>query len=604
MKVDDMNKLPAHQGKNKTIGVEKSNESSSPGLREILKWITSITKPLHSALLVSLFFRIINLLADWGLFFLAGAGIVEIIRGEMSLAKVFIGLIILSLIKATAYYLEQFSGHYVAFKALELLRTKMFASLWPKAPKIMEYSRSGDLLASLTRDIDRIEVLYAHTFAPVVSAFLAPALLLSVIAYLGGREIFLTTLCLLLISLLLVPFLGFKASYAATRKVLSARRSLTHHLSDTVYGMDEVIGYGLGQARLDQIQDWETTIRKHSGIAKSYNATRRALNVGLSLLTAVLVLLWGIYSGVETGILAGLVAGSLRLYEGPRGFEDAVGYLDHSFASARRLYQIAHSEQVVKDGEKLYAPQQAPEVSWNQITYSYRNHLGEELGFKLDNLSLCAPAGKHTVIVGASGCGKSTLVKLLSRFDNLESGSITLDGVNITDYTLDSLRQAVVLVSQKNQQMQDTILANLRLGNPTASENEIWETLELVGLAEEIRSMPAALETVMGDDGKGLSGGQAQRLCLARALLMKPKVLVLDEFSANLNTELEGTIRDNLAKSFPELTIIEITHRLEQVLSADKIVLMDQGKIVDEADREDIATGEHPLLQHLLNRDV
>ncbi|MCI2003175.1 MAG: ABC transporter ATP-binding protein, partial [Ancrocorticia sp.] len=146
---------------------------STPNLHGLLTWLTGITHPVHKPLLVSTFFRFINLTLDIVLFGLAGGGVAAIITGTTAW-PVFLWLVIVALVKASAYYLEQLTGHYVAFKALELLRTEVFSSLWPKAPAIVTHAKSGDILASLTRDVDRIEVVYAHTFAPVVSAFVVP----------------------------------------------------------------------------------------------------------------------------------------------------------------------------------------------------------------------------------------------------------------------------------------------------------------------------------------------------------------------------------------------------------------------------------------------
>lgn len=145
---------------------------ASPSLRELLRWLLGITRPVHPPLLVSTLLRIINLSLDLALFATAASGVVRIVDGGAGLGRTIITLVVLSLLKAAAFYGEQFTGHYVAFKALELLRGYVFARLWPKAPAIVSHSRSGDILTSLTRDVDRIEVVYAHTFAPVVSAYI------------------------------------------------------------------------------------------------------------------------------------------------------------------------------------------------------------------------------------------------------------------------------------------------------------------------------------------------------------------------------------------------------------------------------------------------
>ncbi|MDU3750050.1 MAG: ABC transporter transmembrane domain-containing protein, partial [Cutibacterium avidum] len=147
---------------------------TEPSTHEVVTWLTGITRPVHPPLYFSAVMRIVHLVADMGLFAVAAGGMVAVVTSGWSVWAWLGWLVGLALVQAVTFYLEQFSGHYVAFKALEVLRTHAFSQLWPKAPAVVSHSRTGDVLASLTRDVDRIEVVYAHTFAPVVAAFLAP----------------------------------------------------------------------------------------------------------------------------------------------------------------------------------------------------------------------------------------------------------------------------------------------------------------------------------------------------------------------------------------------------------------------------------------------
>lgn len=577
---------------------------ANPPLRELIAWLTSITRPVHGPLFFSAALRIINLCLDIALFGLAGGGVMAIVTGGSERAPIFTALVVIAVVKALCYYLEQFSGHFVAFKALELLRTHAFSQLWPKAPAVVQHAKSGDILASLTRDVDRIEVFYAHTFAPMVAAVVVPAIMLPIGGVLAGWQVVIIPAICVLLALIVVPFAAMNSAFEATRHTLSTRRAMTHQITDSVYGVEEVLGYGQAEARFNDMAKLEEKIGQTSAHARRIAAARRASAVVLFLISISSIMIIGLNNGVQLTALAAVAAGALRLFEAPAGMENAMAYLDSSFASARRLFDICHAPEKVRDGAETFAPATAPRIAFDNVTYRYRSADGKALAPALSNVSIQAPAGKHTVFLGVSGSGKSTAAQLLLRYDNPDSGEITADGVPIENYTLDSLRSRIVLVTQRNQQINADIAANLRLGNPQASDDELWHALALVGMEEEVRAMPAALATRVGDQGGQISGGQNQRLCLARALLMKPSVLVLDEFTANLNNELEQQIRANIATHFPDLTIIEITHRLESVGRADHLVLLDRGKVVEAGSPDELIRREGSAIAELIARDV
>lgn len=558
--------------------------------RDLVRWLTSHTRPVHKPLYVSTAFRIINLSLDIVLFALAGGGVAEVLTRGGQAANFLGWLVVVALVKAVAYYCEQLSGHYVAFKALELLRTMVFSQMWPKAPAIVASSRSGDVLASLTRDVDRIEVVYAHTFAPVVSALIVPpvAVLAGGFAF-GWTTAIVPVICVAL-ALFVVPFVGLRRSMHATRHTLALRRDLAHHVTDSVFGADEVVGYGRIEERLGRMEAIGAEIAESAEIARRGNAVRRAGNVLLTLVAVIGVVVFGMAAGHSVVTLAALAGGTLRLFEGPRGIEDSAGYLDHSFAAARRLWDICHEPERVSDGPKELALDTAPTVTFDEVSYTYPNaYTGV-----LDGVSFTVRPGGHVVLVGPSGSGKSTAISMLLRYDDPAGGSVKINGVDVREYTLDSLRAAAVVVSQKNQLLNTSIRENVVLGAPDVTEAQIWDALEKACVADDVREMPKGLDTPVGQGGSQLSGGQAQRLCLARALLMNPKILVLDEVTAQLNAELEAQIRTNIAAL--DMTIIEITHRFESV-AADLVVLLDRGTIVASGTPEEIESNDGSLAQ-------
>lgn len=574
----------------KDAGEDSAPQPIEPTTPQVVKWLLGITQPVHKPLFLSLLFRILNLTLDLALFGIVAAGAVNLALGGPGGRTYFIWITVLALSKATAFYLEQFTGHYVAFKALELLRTHVFARLWPKAPAIVSQSKSGDILASLTRDIDRIEVVYAHTFAPVVSAYIVgPAAVLVSWAWFGplvaaGMGV------PLLVSLFVVPFMGVSSSFRSTRIVLKERRELSHQVSDSVFGLNTVLGYGLESERLQEMEDLGEKIAKSSAVARDWTGVRRGANVTLSLL-AVLLVVVAAAPTVALPLAAGLAAATLRLFEGPRGVEDSASYLDHSLAAARRLHEVSEAPAAVEDGPEQLALDANPSVSFKNITYRYPG-FGADTDLErrvLDEVSFSVPAGGHGILVGRSGSGKSTLVQLLVRYDDPVSGDVLVGSQPVDQFTLDSLRKSIVIVTQKEQLLNASLADNLRLGAPEATDADLWEALTVAAVADEVAAMPEGLETQVGVAGSSLSGGQMQRVCLARALLLKPKVLVLDEFAASLNVELEEEIRRLLQHFYPGLTILEVTHRLQAAQHGDIVGVLDQGRIVAAGTPEEVA---------------
>ena len=549
---------------------------NTPSTYGLIRWLTSITRPVHPPLLVSSVLRCVNLGLELVLFGLVGLLVASFASGH-PVGGLLLWIVMVALAKALAHYAEQFTGHYVAFKALELLRGHAFASLWPKAPAVVLRNRSGDLLPTLTRDVDRIEVVYAHTFAPLVSAFVVPIAALATVGSLIGWDLVTIPAVCVALALLAVPFVGLRRSLHSTAEGLRLRGQLTAHATDSVYGIDEVLSYGHQRSRIEELDTLGSQVRDAAMPPLVFKGLRRGANLALTLISTTSNVWRGIFGHTDLRVVAALDTASLRLFEGPRGVQDAVGYLDHSLSAARRLWGLCHAPEAVSDGPQELHLEAPPSIEWRDADYHYPGAMPGNLA--LSGISVTANAGRWTVFVGASGSGKSTAAQLLLRYDEVTGGDILINGISVRDYTLDSLRRAIVLVPQRGQVLDATIAENLRLGAPDATDEDLWHALAIAELDDEVRAMPEELATRTGRDGRELSGGQLQRLCLARALLVKPWVLVLDEFTANLNIDLEARIRANLEHALPGLTVIEITHRLEHLDSADRVFEFDRGKV-------------------------
>lgn len=553
----------------------EKNENRSARRAETVRWLLSVTRPVLKPLYFSVFMRATEQIAAAALFAFAGAAVVQTVRGRWSLVYALAVLTVLAAVKAAAAYLEQFSGHYVAFKSLELLRTTAFAALWPKAPYVTGKMRTGVMLTALTRDIDRIEVFYAHTIAPVITGVAVTGVLAAAGICLAGIEITAIPVLLLFFAVFILPPAGFGRALRATGRSLQARRELAQWLTDSVFGAEEVVGYGREKVRFAGLRKLDLRVKDTACAAVAVRAARRGIGGVLPPAAMTAVIAVGVGGHRDPALIAALAAVCMRIFEGPRGIEDALGGVDSAFAAARRLYLICHEPQVIRDGPQTFLPAGAAAVQWRDVSYAYPGAPDRPV---LDRVNIQIEPGENALFVGHSGSGKSTLMQLLLRYDDPRAGEVLLAGRPVGEYELDTLRRAVAFVPQRPELLNSTIAGNMRLGAPGAGEEEMWEALEVAQLAGEIREMPLGLNTPTGVEGSALSGGQVQRLCLARALLTKPRVIVLDEFSANLNVELERKIRENLRHWSRGVTLLEITHRVENPAHYDRVFRIEGGR--------------------------
>ena len=243
-----------------------------------------------------------------------------------------------------------------------------------------------------------------------MAAFLAPLIAVVTGGALYGWSVVAIPAVVLVALIAVLLVVGTRSSLDATHEVLGLRRELAAHVTDSVFGAAEVVGYGRQQDRMAEMAHLDGQIAEGSAKARRYVAVRRAACVAAAMGIVVSVTLMAIHEGIGAVGVCALAAAGLRIVEGPRGIEDAVGYLDHSLAAARRLWQISHSPMEVVDGPRELCLDHAPTVEWRDVTFSYREADGTVLAPALEDVSLSVPAGGHIVVTGASGSGKTTLV--------------------------------------------------------------------------------------------------------------------------------------------------------------------------------------------------
>ena len=247
-----------------------------------------------------------------------------------------------------------------------------------------------------------------------------------------------------------------------------------------------------------------------------------------------------------------------------------------SIASARRVAEVINEKPDLADPENPVTEVPDGSIVFDHVDFSYKKDSAEPV---LKDINLTISSGETIGIIGGTGSAKSSLVNLISRLYDVTEGSVKVGGIDVRDYHMESLRNQVAVVLQKNVLFSGTILENLRWGNKNATEEECRHACELACADDFIQRMPRKYETYIEQGGTNVSGGQKQRLCIARALLKKPKILILDDSTSAVDTATDGRIRKAFAEEIPNTTKLIIAQRISSIQNADRIIVMDNGKI-------------------------
>ena len=556
--------------------------------RQLSLRLLSITRRVLPPLAASIAARIVFLMIGIGLFALGGWAVAALASGGSAWGiPLVIGVAVgLSIFKGLARYLEQFAGHFVAFHSLAMLRNYFYDQLEPQAPAGTDRLDSGDIMNRVTKDIDRVEVFFAHTLAPVTTAIIVP--ILSVV-WMGAAVSW--TLAAVLAPFLLVvgavvPSLGAGGTARAARELREARGAIAAHVTDSVQGVREVLAFGAQERREAEMSAIEERISAAMRTQGRWIALRRGFNqaaVALGVVTVAMVAGSDVLAGSLTLPQAGMAVGVALGAFGPvLAVEEFAADLDQAFASAARVFAITDRAPVVSDPAEPKALT-AGDIEITDVTFSYPLEGDEALPAPtvLNGVSIHIPAGKRTAIVGASGSGKSTLASLLTRTWDPASGTVTVGGTNVAEASLHDLRATVASAPQRPYLFNDTLRANLLLAAPDASEADLERALEAVDLTDWLATEKDGLDTAVGDMGERLSGGQRQRLALARALLRDAPIYVFDEATSQVDPATEVRVREGIARVAKGRTIVEIAHRISAVRDADQIIVMDAGRVVE-----------------------
>lgn len=492
-------------------------------------------------------------------------------------------MIVIAVLRGILHYVEQYCNHFIAFKLLAIIRHKVFAALRKLCPAKLEGRDKGNLISIITTDIELLEVFYAHTISPIAIATLTSIIMVIFI----GRYHWLAGLLALAAYLIVGVAIPMWNGKRGSQKGMEFRTSfgeLNSFVLDSLRGLDETIQYGQGEKRKEQMTGQSKNLAgMQEDLSKMEGSQRSFTNMVILLASfGMLALTIWLYAKGEMGF-EGILTCTIAMMGsfGPVvALSSLSNNLNQTLASGERVLSLLEETPLVEEipGDVETSGAESMEHGFTgaeaeNVTFAY----GEEV--ILDNYSLKLQPGKITGIHGASGSGKSTLLKLLMRFWDVQDGSVSVDGTDVRKIPTKHLRDMESYVTQETHLFHDSIANNIAIAKPGASREEIMEAAKKASIHDFIMTLPKGYDTEVGELGDTLSGGEKQRIGIARAFLHECPLILLDEPTSNLDSLNEGIILKSLKESAEKKTVVLVSHRVSTMNVADVVYEMENGRI-------------------------
>lgn len=503
-----------------------------------------------------------------------------------SLAFQLAGIVVgLAIINYPFRFFHYYGMRMVVDRATCLIRRRIYSKFQHLSASYFANSKQGQLLSVMINDTAIFSESFMHGLA-IIREPLTAVGLLGVAFYHDWK--------LTLIILVLLPLFSviFTITGKSIRKYVARAQedtaNMTHHAAEGLVGQKIIKAFNLQRYMVERFDKAQTLFINHKLKSNSAEEHSHPMVETVGAFGFGLVIILAYYRSKDSGLTAGefmSFVGSLALFMDPvRRYSKANTKLNQARAAATRIFALLDEPEEV-DAGKVQFKEFKEKIEFKDVTFSYGK------GDVIKNLNLVINKGEKVGLVGLSGSGKSTLISLLLRLYNIEKGEILIDGVNLKDYSLQSLRDAFALVSQDVFLFNDTILENLLAGEEYTKE-QIDHALEVSYASEYIKNLPEGLETQIGDRGLKLSGGQSQRLTIARAFLRDCPILLFDEATSALDNESEKVVQKALDKVASHKTVLAVAHRLSTIQNYDRIVVMKEGKKIEEGTHSELIQNE------------
>ena len=491
-------------------------------------------------------------------------------------------MIIIAVLRGILHYAEQYCNHFIAFKLLAIIRHKVFAALRKLCPAKLEGRDKGNLISIITTDIELLEVFYAHTISPIAIATLTSLIMVFFIGRYHWLAGFLALAAYLIVGVVIPMWNGRRGSQMGM-EFRTNFGELNSFVLDSLRGLDETIQYDQGEKRKEQMSERSRSLAgMQEKLSKMEGAQRSFTNLAILLASfGMLALTVWLYGKGEIGF-EGILTCTIAMMGsfGPVvALSSLSNNLNQTLASGERVLSLLEETPMVEEISGDVAGREESRANVfsgaeaKNVTFAYENET------ILDDYSLKLEPGKITGIHGASGSGKSTLLKLLMRFWDVNQGSVSVDGEDIRKIPTRHLRDMESYVTQETHLFHDSIANNIAVGSPGASREAIIEAAKKASIHDFIMKLPKGYDTEVGELGDTLSGGEKQRIGIARAFLHDSPLILMDEPTSNLDSLNEGIILKSLREASEKKTVVLVSHRKSTMNIADTVFEMKDGRI-------------------------
>ena len=492
-------------------------------------------------------------------------------------------------------YVQTYLTGWVGQHILQDLRRQIFRHLQNQPVGFYERRPAGVLISRMTNDVEALDSLVTDS---VVTLFQASLTLIGTVVILVVLDLQLALITFLIFPIMFLGSLLFRiASADAYRRTRETIGAITAYLQESLSGIRVVRSFAQEPRHREVFGELNARNRDANLTTVKLNAAYFPVVEMVSALATVAVLLVGGYQVIQGDILIGVLVGFVAALN---GFFEPINQLSQVYttyqsgmAALDKIFELLDEEpSMVEKPDAVELPRLRGRVTFDDVSFSYKKEDTGETRYALQDVTLDIPPGQTVALVGATGAGKSTFAKLVARFYDPTSGRVLVDGHELPDVALPSLRSQLGIVPQEGFLFSGTIADNIAFGRPDATREEVVAAAHAVGADTFIERLAGGYDMEVGERGVQLSAGQRQLLAFARALVADPRILILDEATANVDLHTESRIEEGLRRLLAGRTAIVIAHRLSTIRQAGRIVVLDQGRIVEQGSHDELIAAE------------